>query len=459
VTVVRDIAAFAARASWGALSARARDALRIRILDSLGCAFAATGDRPPTTSVRSLLSDLGGAPMCTLIGGVRASADRAAFHNTALVRYLDFSDAYLAPGETCHPSDNLAAILAAAQAAGETGETLLAALAVSYQVQCRLSDEAPLRARGFDHTTQGACAVAAGVGRALGLDLERAANAVAIAATTSPALRVTRTGNLSHWKGLASAHAAMIATHAALLASRGITGPPEAFEGVGGFMDALGARFEIDWSSENLERVTSTAVKRFNAEIHAQSAIEAVLELLREHDVPASALRGISVDIFDVAFDIIGGGREGAKTEVHTKEEADHSLPYLLAVAALDRRVMPEQFAPERIARPDVQALLCNVQVRPDPALSRAFPRELPCRVQLELRDGSHLSKEKRDYLGYPSRPMSYEDVLAKFRTLTEGFVAPRRKRCIEACVADLEHWNAEQLCELLEGDLLEEAP
>jgi 2-methylcitrate dehydratase len=459
MTVARDIAAFAARASWGALSPRARHAFKIRVLDSLGCALAATGDRPPTAYVRSLLGDLGGAPTCTLIGGARAPADRAAFHNTALVRYLDFNDAYLAPGETCHPSDNLAPVLAAAQAAGASGETLLAALAASYQVQCRLSDEAPLRARGFDHTTQGACAVAAGVARALGLDVERAANAIAIAATTSPALRVTRTGRLSHWKGLASAHAAMIGTYAALLGSRGISGPPAAFEGAGGFMDALGARFEIDWSSENLERVTATAVKRFNAEIHAQSAIEALLELLLEHDVATSAIRGISVDIFDVAFDIIGGGREGAKTEVRTKEEADHSLPYLLAVAALDRRVLPEQFTPERIARPDVQELLRRVQVRPDPVLSRAFPRELPCHVHVDRQDGSRLSKWKRDYLGYPSRPMLYEDVLGKFRALTEGFVSARRRQGIEARVADLEHSDTERLCELLEGDLLERGP
>jgi 2-methylcitrate dehydratase len=151
-----------------------------------------------------------------------------------------------------------------------------------------------------------------------------------------------------------------------------------------------------------------------------------------------------------------------AKTEVHTKEEADHSLPYLpylLAIAALDRRVLPEQFTPERIARPDVQELLRRVRVRSDPVLSQRFPSELPCHVHVDRQDGSRISKWKRDYLGYPSRPMLYEDVLEKFRALTEGFVATERRRDIEVCVADLEHRNAEQLCELLEGDLLETGP
>jgi 2-methylcitrate dehydratase len=321
-------------------------------------------------------------------------------------------------------------------------------------MQCRLSDEAPLRDRGFDHTTQGTCAAAAGVARALGLDRDRAANAIAIAATISPALRVTRTGALSHWKGLAAAHASMAGAQAALLASRGITGPLSAFEGTKGFFDMLGRSFVIDWSSEDLERATATAQKRYNAEVHAQSAIEATLELLDEYPVEPSAVRGATVEVFDVAFDIIGGGREGAKTEVSTKEQADHSLPYLLAVAILDRRVMPEQFAPERILRSDVQELLRRIVVRPDAALSGAFPRAVPCRVRLEDESGRAFDKDKRDYLGFPSRPMSWNDVRSKFRALTEGRLTADRRQRIESCVAELESCTTEELCALLEQNM-----
>lgn len=445
------MAAFVVRASWDALSPRAQDALKQRVLDAIGCAVAAR-NHPVPAIVHAFVDDVRGQPSCSLIGGGFAPADRAAFCNTALVRYLDFNDAYLAPGETCHPSDSLAATLAAAQVAGASGKAALTALAVAYQVQCRLSDEAPLRDRGFDHTTQGACAVAAGVARALGLDVERTANAISIATTICPALRVTRTGALSHWKGLASAHAAMAATHSTLLAMRGITGPPEAFEGGKGFMDTLGEHFTIDWSGEDLERVTATSLKRFNAEVHAQSAIEAILELLAAHDIDPRAIHSIELDTFDVAFDIIGGGREGPKTELHTKEQADHSLPYLLAVAALDRHIMPEQFTPQRIARADVQSLLRRVVVRAVPALSHSFPAELPCRLTIEHEDGRRFEKEKRDYFGYRSRPMSWEDVAAKFRRLTEARLSPRAQQRIEACVADLDRLQAEQLCTLLEN-------
>src|SRR5205807_10546108 len=142
------------------------------------------------------VDEIGGAPRCTLIGGGASSPDRAAFYNGALTRYLDYNDSYLAPGETCHPSDNFSSVLAASELAGGSGRDLLVALAVAYQVQCRLSDVAPVRAKGFDHVTQGAYALAAGISKALGLDVEATTNAVAICGTAFNALRVTRTGAL-----------------------------------------------------------------------------------------------------------------------------------------------------------------------------------------------------------------------------------------------------------------------
>ena len=269
MTVAEELARFVVKASYDDLSDAARMALKIRILDSLGCAVGAL-DGEPVKLVREQLDDFGGTGHCGLIGGGRTAPDRAAFYNSALVRYLDFNDSYLARHETCHPSDNLGAVLAACEYARAGGKDLLCALAVAYQVQCRLSDEAPVRARGFDHTTQGSYAVAAGVSKALDLDFNRTVNAIALCGTAFNALRVTRTGALSHWKGLAYPNTAFACTHAAFLAMRGITGPPEVFEGNKGFKDAISGPFAINWSEENLERVTRTIIKKFNAEIHSQ---------------------------------------------------------------------------------------------------------------------------------------------------------------------------------------------
>jgi 2-methylcitrate dehydratase len=401
--------------------------------------------------VRGQVLELGGSPLASLIGfSERTGPDRAALYNGALVRYLDFNDSFLSPGETCHPSDNLAPVLAAAEYAHADGRTLMCALAVAYQVQIRLSEQAPVRAKGFDHTTQGAYAVAAGVARALGLDPPRAANAVAIAGTSLNALRVTRTGSLSHWKGLAYPAVAFGGTHAAFLALHGITGPREVFEGNKGFSDAIAGPFDLDWSAEDLEAVTRTILKNFNAEIHSQSAIEALLELRSEDGVDASQVERIELDTFQVAYDIIGGGEEGSKYEVETKEEADHSLPYLLAVALLDGQVLPEQYRPERIAAADVQELLRRVEVRPDEGLSERFPERHSARLRLRLRDGRVMEREQQDYEGFTTRPMSWDRVAAKFDRLAEGRAEPEHLSRIKDAVAGLDELRVEDLTALL---------
>lgn len=458
MTEVDELAAFVTRARYGAMSSAAQRQLKIRVLDTLGCAIGALKGAP-ITLIRNQVDEFGGNKLCSLIGGGKTAPDRAAFYNGALVRYLDYMDSYLAKGETCHPSDNFAPVFAAAEYADADGETFLAALAVAYQVQARLSDEAPVRSRGFDHTTQGSFAVGAGVAKALGLDDRATANAIALSGVGNIALRVTRTGTLSHWKGLAYPNTAFIGTHAAFLAKRGITGPPEVFEGIKGFKETVSGPFRIDWQNEDLERVTRTIVKRYNAEIHAQSAIEGVLELRQQHHFDGAAVEQVDIDIFDVAHKIIGGGEEGDKTEVHTKEQADHSLQYMVAAALYDGDVLPAQYAPSRISAPDVQSLLRRVTVRPDAGFSARFPEEMACRVAIVLRDGRRVEIEKRDYQGFHTRPMSWSDAAAKFHRLVASSATAEGEHAIVEAVANLDHMKVREFAPLLRNFVAEERP
>jgi 2-methylcitrate dehydratase len=318
MSLARELGSFVYRTTYDDLSDGIRAQLKIRILDSLGCAIGAIGGEP-TKMVRQHIEELGGKELSTLIGGGQTSPDRAAFYNGALVRYLDFNDSYLARHETCHPSDNLSAVLATTEYAKGTGKDLLTALAIAYQVQCRLSDVAPVRAKGFDHTTQGSYAVAAGVSKALSMNLAQIANAIAISGTAFNALRVTRTGSLSHWKGLAYPNTALGCTHAVFLARQGITGPAEVFEGNKGFMDSIAGPFTINWEEEGFDRIGFTVLKKFNAEVHSQSAIEGILEMKALHGFEASDILRVEIETFDVAFNIIGGGEEGDKSTQRRK--------------------------------------------------------------------------------------------------------------------------------------------
>jgi 2-methylcitrate dehydratase len=438
MTEVEQLARFVADRRFGDISAQALEQLKIRVLDTIGVAIGAL-DAEPMAAIARLTDALGGRPLATLIGGGKTAPDRATFFNGALSRYLDFMDSYLAPSETCHPSDNLGAVLAAAEMRGASGADLLTALAIAYQVHTRLSDVAPVRDKGFDHTVQGAYAAAAGVAKALALTPGEIANAVAISGASNVALRVTRTGALSHWKGFAYPNTAMAATHAALLAARGITGPSAIFEGNKGFKETIAGPFEIDWPAEDLERVRVTVLKKHNAEIHAQSALDAALDIRSQPDFSIGQVRQVRLRTFRVAHQIIGGGEEGEKHTVRTKEEADHSLPYMLAVALIDGEVQPEQYAPERIAAEDVQALLRRVTITPDETLSDQFPQRMPALLDVELDDGTVLHAARDDYQGFHTRPFDWTAARQKFDRVTRLFMTAAEASTIADIIADLD--------------------
>ena len=446
---LESLAAFVTQASFEDLSPQVLQSLKIHVLDSLGCAIGALNGEP-IAMIRTQIEDFGGNPLVALIGGKKTAPDRAAFYNGALVRYLDYNDSFLAKKETCHPSDNLAPVLAACEYVNATGKEFLTALAVSYQVQCRLSEEAPVRDKGFDHTTQGAYSVAAGVSKSLSLNKKQTAHAIAIAAVPNNALRVTRTGALSHWKGLAFPNTAFSATHAAFLALRGITGPLEVFEGNKGFIETISGPFKIDWQKEKLDVIPRCILKKFNAEIHSQSAIEGILEIRASFQLQAEDIERIEVDIFDVAFHIIGGGKEGSKKEIRTKEEADHSLPYMLAAAFLDGEVTPRQYVQDRILKEDIQNLLNKIFIRPNTEFSARFPSEMDCHIQIFTRNGQIIKKDKKDYEGFSSKPMSWNQTLVKFNDLSAPFASEQLRREISDLVHTIDAQKIASLTQVL---------
>ena len=146
-------------------------------------------------------------PPAHLFGGGQSSIEWATFVNGLLIRYLDYNDTYLSL-EPAHPSDNLAPVLAVGELAGAGGRDLITAAVLAYEVQCRLCDAASLRKHGFDHVTYGAISSTAAACRLLKLDPVRTAHAIGLAGVANVAIRQTRSGELSMWKGCAFANAA-----------------------------------------------------------------------------------------------------------------------------------------------------------------------------------------------------------------------------------------------------------
>jgi 2-methylcitrate dehydratase len=217
------------------------------------------------------------------------------------------------------------------------------------------------------------------------------------------------------------------------------------FEGNKGFMDSIAGPFEIDWSKENLERVTDTIIKKYNAEIHSQSSIEGILEIRNNQQIAAQDIKQIRLSTFDVAYNIIGGGEEGEKKTIKTKEEADHSLPYMLAVAFLDGQVMPEQYETNRINSDDVQQLLQKVDVQVSDEYSNRFPQEMACRIEIETNDGTIFSVEKQDYEGFTTNPASWDVLLKKYYYLTQNI----DKQLADKIATTIQHIDEIEIIEL----------
>ena len=235
-----------------------------------------------------------------------------------------------------------------------------------------------------------------------------------------------------------------------LLARAGITGPEEVFEGNKGFKETIAGDFTIDWSKEDLESVLRTIIKKHNAEIHSQSSIDAAIDIRSQDGFDATRIAAVRVTTFQVAFDIIGGGEEGSKRQIRTKEEADHSLLYMVAAALLDGEVQPAAYAPERIARADVQELLQKVTVTPDAGYSARFPNEMPSRVEVELVDGTVLTAEAASYKGFFTHPLDWADALTKFTRLVTPFTGETLRDELAEVIHHLDTRPVRELTRLL---------
>src|SRR5579863_2247878 len=445
----QGIAKFASRVTYEDLTHERRDRLKVSVLDSLACAINALGV-PPIVACLEQAKQFGGSDArCTLIGGGKANVVYAAQYNTALVRYIDFMDSYLGGEELCHPSDNVGAVLATCEHAKRSGKEFLTALAVAYQVESALTANAPFMAVGFDLTTQLSFSIAAGASKALQLDQARSAASVEICGDVIPLL-VVRTTPISQWKGLNSSQAALASIHGVFLASRGVTGPKYVIEGPNGLAQAVGKSIQVDWDDMTLDCFDRLALKSYNTAIPAQSAVFCVLALHKAHPFGPADIVSIEAEVFQDAYDFTGGGRFGPKHDVHTKEDADHSLPYLLAVALLDGDVQPAQLEPSRIEKRDVQDLMQKVTVRPDAGLTARYPAELASRVTVRLKSGTSFTQEISDFPGAPARPFTWNEIDAKFDKMVAARIDDGLSRKIKDAVCSLENIQISELMKLL---------
>jgi 2-methylcitrate dehydratase len=390
-----------------------------RIIDSLGCAIGAFNADPVKISrkVAEIAQDTQGS---TIFGTrKKTTPDLAAFVNGIMVRYFDYNDTYLSK-EPAHPSDNIGPCFSVAESERATGKDLLLSVILAYEIQCRLCDAADIRHRGWDHVCYGLPSTALAAGKLMDMDSEKMTHAVNLALNSHITMRQVRAGELSMWKGCSFANAARNGVFSALLAREGMTGPSPIFEGEMGFFKQVSGPFEMntdDFGGRNGSfKIAETYLKFFPAEIHSQTSIWAALEARKELEKPEDIL-SVEIASHEAGCTILG--KDPEKWNPLTKETADHSLPYIVAMALLEGKINNSTYAEKKFRDPKILDFLKRITVVEDKTLSSMYPEAVPNRVTVKLSTGKVVSKQVDYHKGHPKNPMSDQDVEEKFQRLT----------------------------------------
>lgn len=432
----RMLAQYVSSLTFDEFSASAQHQTKRRLIDAIGCGIGGYSSEPAGIA-RAMAAEQSGQPSARILGsGARTSMEMAAFANTVMVRYLDCNDTYVSKGSG-HPSDMIPACLAVADARSASGRDTLLAIAAAYEVFTALADVVGLRDLGWDQGVFVVLGSAAGAAKLLGLTSGQTADALAIAITSSIPTRQTRAGELSMWKGCATAAAVRAGVFSALLAHKGMTGPTAAFEGKHGLWEQVTGPFELRALGGagvqfGIER---TNLKVFPSEYHSQAPLWLALDLrakVRVEDIAA-----IDVETYYTAYSEIGS--EPEKWEPKTRETADHSLPYLLAVGLTDGRINAASFSDERIHDPAVRSLMQRIRVSENKEFTSEFPAKLVTRIEVTTRSGQKLVETASYPKGHAKNPLNDADLESKFAGLTQDMLPPPRRDALMSALWDID--------------------
>jgi 2-methylcitrate dehydratase len=405
------------------------------LLDSLGCALGGYQQHDVTIALQ-VLDEIAGCGNATVIGnGKRMDPVSASLANALMIRCMDYNDIYWKQ-DPSHPSDIFPAAIAACERTGNDGRELIVGLVLGHEFEMRLCEAAfpGIRERGWHHATLTAFVSPIVAGRMLHLTAEQIQHAIAISASAQATLGAVTAGKLTMMKNTVDPLATQSGMFAALLAERGYTGPEHVLDGKEGLAHCLGPEWKLSVLTDRLGdswRITQCGMKAFPTEALTHTPISAVLALVKDNDLRPDDVARVHIRTTARGADILS---DPSKYDPHTKETADHSLPYVIAAAIAERRVTPLQFTPEKISHPMIRSQLNKIVVAADAEIEKLFPALQRVIVRLHTIDGREFMKQLDYPKGDPRNPLTDQEVEEKFEALA-GPVMSReaRRRAIDA--------------------------
>jgi 2-methylcitrate dehydratase len=440
--ITATMARWAATLEFSHLSPDAvREAKRF-LLDSLGCALGGYLQHDVKIAL-SVLDETAGRGPATVIGTGRGlDAVSASLANALMVRVMDYNDIYWKQ-DPSHPSDIIPAAIACCERAGSDGRELIVGIALGHEFEQRLCEAAfpGIRERGWHHATLTAFVSPIVAARALHLSWEQIQHAIGISASHHATLGAVTAGKLTMMKNTVDPMATQSGVLAALLAERGYTGPEHVIDGKEGLVRCLGPEWKLNVLTDALGaswRITGCGMKAFPTEALTHTPISAVLDLVHEHDLAPEQITKVRIRSLARAADILA---DPSKYDPRSKETADHSLPYVIAAAIVDRQVTPQQFTEAKINDPAIRAQLRKVEVVADAEIEKVFPALQRVVVTIHTSDGRQLTRQLDYPKGDPRNPLSDGEIEEKFDALAGPVLSAAAIAKIKDAV-----WNLESL-------------
>ena len=374
--------------------------------------------------------------------GKKLNAVHAAFANALMVRCMDYNDIYWKQ-DPAHPTDIFPAAIACAERSKSDGKELIVGLVLGHEFNMRLCEAAfpGVRERGWHHATLSAFVSPIVAGRMLRLPWEKIQHAIGIAAAARATFGAVTAGKLTMMKNTVDPMATESGVLAALLAAGGYTGPEHIIDGKEGLAHVLGPEWKLNLLTDGLGqswRITQCGMKFFPTEALTHAPLSAVLELVTQNDLKPERIQKVRIRSLSRAADILA---DASKYDPHSKETADHSLPYCVAAAIVDRQVTPAQLTMAKINDPQIRAQLRKVEVVADPEIEKVFPALQRVHVTVTTTDGKQFSKQLDYPKGDPRNPLSDGEIEEKFAALADGVLSAEQQKRVREAI-----WNLEKL-------------
>jgi len=460
------IAEWACALKYEHLSPEAIQAAKLFWFDSIGCALggsqqedakillkhhrAMAGEtvagRADPGPASPMPATTGKGNATAFVSGFKTNPVDAAFLNGHMIRAMDYNDIYW-KADPCHPSDLIAAPLALCESEGLSGKDLILATIIAYEIEMRLCEigRPGVREYGWHHATLSAFAAPVAAGRVLDLTPEQMVSAIGISASRTFCPGAVTAGKLTNMKNTVDPWAGRMGAESALLAREGFSGPEEGlfavfhhvqYKGQPATFDGEGLVKDLPTSPKSHYRILDCGMKSFPIEALSHAPLTAMMKALKEHNLKADEVKEIKVEVIARAADILG---DPHKYRPDSKETADHSLPYCMAVGLVDGMVTPLQFKEERVLDKSLIPIMDKIKVVANEEFEALFPKFQPSRVTITTNDGKSHSTRVDVPKGDPRDPMTEEEIAVKFTTLGGDVIGKDQCKKLQSFIMSIE--------------------